>query len=46
MEIAPKRSDVNVSFVALGWMPYWRITYKDGVVAKSVSIPAYTARTS
>jgi hypothetical protein len=40
-EIAPRRSDINVDFVALAWLPLWRISYSGG--AGFFTCPAYGA---
>jgi hypothetical protein len=42
--IAPRRTDINLHFIALGWLPYWRISYAEGAVSGTVSIPAYTVQ--
>jgi hypothetical protein len=40
-EIAPRRSDINVHFVALGWLPYWRISYAEGQGIGTLLFPAF-----
>ncbi|RME77727.1 MAG: hypothetical protein D6784_03315 [Chloroflexi bacterium] len=40
-EIGPRRSDVDIQVVAVGWLPSWRIVYDDGRGAHSATIPAY-----
>jgi hypothetical protein len=40
-EIAPRRSDINVHFIALGWLPYWRISYAEGQGAGTFLLPAF-----
>jgi len=29
IQVAPKRTDVDVNLVGLGWAPYWEFTYED-----------------
>ena len=41
-EIKPRRSDVTVNFVGLGWLPSWLITYHDGQLQRTEAVPAYT----
>ncbi len=40
-EITPRRTDVNVRLVALGWLPSWLISYDDGRGSRSATIAAY-----
>lgn len=40
-EIAPRRTDVNVRLVALGWLPSWLISYDDGRGSRNATIAAY-----
>ncbi|NTV05330.1 MAG: DUF87 domain-containing protein [Chlorobiaceae bacterium] len=40
-EIAPRRTDINVHFVALGWLPYWRISYAEGQGVGTLLLPAF-----
>jgi hypothetical protein len=40
-EIAPRRTDINVHFVALGWLPYWRISCAEGNGTGNHMLPAY-----
>lgn len=40
-EIKPRRTDINVESVLLGWAPYWRISYNDGVRDRTTNVPAY-----
>jgi hypothetical protein len=40
-EIAPKRTDISVLLVALGWMPYWRLTFRTAGEKTAATIPAY-----
>ncbi|MBP8292252.1 MAG: ATP-binding protein, partial [Caldilineaceae bacterium] len=40
-EIKLRRTDVNVEATMLGWAPYWRITYNDGVRDRTTNVPAY-----
>lgn len=41
-EVAPRRSDISVHFVALAWLPFWRFSSSVGSGGASVfSIPAY-----
>ena len=41
VEVSPRRTDVNVTLLALAWVPSWHITYHDGVAERSRVIPAY-----
>ncbi len=40
-DLAPRRSDVEVTLVALGWLPYWRFEMDEGLGARSVLVEAY-----
>ena len=40
-EITPRRTDINVRLVALAWLPSWLITYTDGTVVQTATLPAY-----
>lgn len=42
-EIAPRRSDINVNYVALAWLPFWRISFAGESGASIFSSPAYEA---
>jgi hypothetical protein len=41
--IAPRRTDINVHFIALGWLPCWRIYYAESESTGTILIPAYSA---
>ena len=40
-ELKPRRSDVDVQTVTLGWAPLWQITYDDGGRERTTTVPAY-----
>jgi hypothetical protein len=40
-ELKPRRSDVDVQYVTLGWAPLWQIVYEDGGRHKTATVPAY-----
>ena len=40
-ELKPRRSDIDVQYVTLGWAPLWQIVYDDGVRRKTATVPAY-----
>jgi hypothetical protein len=40
-ELKPRRSDVDVKTVTLGWAPVWQIVYAEGGRAQTTTIPAY-----
>ena len=40
-ELKPRRSDVDVQTVTLGWAPFWQITYDDGSRERTTTLPAY-----
>jgi len=40
-EVKLRRTDVNVEATMLGWAPYWRIEYNDGVRDRTSNVPAY-----
>ncbi|MBX3051701.1 MAG: DUF87 domain-containing protein [Caldilineaceae bacterium] len=40
-EVKPRRADVDVEFVAVGWMPSWLVTYHDGIANRRAAVPAY-----
>jgi len=40
-EITPRRTDVQIHQVAVGWLPSWYISYDDGRVVRSATVPAY-----
>ncbi|RLT39787.1 MAG: DUF87 domain-containing protein [Chloroflexi bacterium] len=40
-EVKPRRTDVDVEFVAVGWMPSWLVTYHDGIATRRAAVPAY-----
>ena len=41
IELKPRRTDVNVSLVALAWRPVWHIEYEDARGARTITIPAW-----
>jgi DNA helicase HerA-like ATPase len=40
-ELKPRRSDVDVKFVSLSWVPYWYVKYSDGSFTKEIKISAF-----
>jgi len=40
-ELAPRRGDVTVNFVGLGWLPFWRLTIAGTDGLTTVSVPGY-----
>ncbi len=40
-EVKPRRTDVDVEYVAVGWMPSWLVTYHDGIALRRAAVPAY-----
>jgi DNA helicase HerA-like ATPase len=42
-EVKPRRTDVDVQLVALGWLPSWLISYNQGGLTRTITIPAYSA---
>jgi hypothetical protein len=40
-ELKPRRTDVDVQLVALAWLPYWSISYKEGRRTRTATVPAY-----
>jgi hypothetical protein len=40
-EVKPRRTDVDVEYVAVGWMPSWLVTYHDGIATRRAAVPAY-----
>jgi hypothetical protein len=40
-ELKPRRGDVDVQTVTLGWAPFWHITYDDGGRERTATLPAY-----
>lgn len=40
-EVAPRRSEVNVHFIALGWLPFWRLTINSDKEPATLTLPAY-----
>ena len=40
-ELKPRRSDVDVQTVTLGWAPFWQITYDDGGRQRTTTLAAY-----
>lgn len=40
-EVKPRRTDVDVEFAAVGWMPSWLVTYHDGIATRRAAVPAY-----
>ncbi|WP_363318871.1 DUF87 domain-containing protein [Chlorobium sp.] len=42
-ELAPRRSDVTVHFVAIGWLPFWRVAITGEKGETNIALPAYKA---
>ncbi len=40
-ELAPRRNDVQVEMLALGWLPSWRIEYEEAGRVREATIAAY-----
>ena len=40
-KIRPRRTDIQLQLMALGWMPFWSISYVEGTMSRSTLIPAY-----
>lgn len=40
-ELAPRRSDVTVHFIALGWLPFWKLTVSGPQGEMVLSLQAY-----
>jgi hypothetical protein len=40
-ELKPRRSDVDVNTVTIGWAPIWQIVYADGGSPKTATVEAY-----
>ena len=40
-ELAPRRSDVTVHFVAVGWLPFWKLTLSGAQGETALTLPAY-----
>jgi hypothetical protein len=40
-ELKPRRSDVDVQGVTLGWAPLWQVVFDDGGRQKTATVPAY-----
>ncbi|MCB9077201.1 MAG: DUF87 domain-containing protein [Anaerolineaceae bacterium] len=41
VEIKPRRSDVEVSLAGVGWLPHWRVSYRDGETPRKATVEAY-----
>jgi hypothetical protein len=41
-KIRPRRTDIQLQLISLGWVPFWSIRYSKGTKSHSASIPAYT----
>jgi hypothetical protein len=41
-EIKPRRTDIKVHLIALAWAPHWMVTYAEGNLYGTTTIPAYT----
>ena len=39
--ITPRRTDVDVQLVALGWLPSWLVRYADGATTRTATVSAY-----
>ncbi|MBM3422961.1 MAG: DUF87 domain-containing protein [Chlorobi bacterium] len=44
-ELAPRRSDVALHFVALGWLPFWKVALCETNSTETIALPAYRAET-
>ena len=40
-KIRPRRTDIQLQLMALGWVPFWSISYAEGTMSRSTLIPAY-----
>ncbi|MGB6681094.1 MAG: hypothetical protein WBF08_07220, partial [Candidatus Bathyarchaeia archaeon] len=40
-KIRPQRTDIQLQLMALGWVPFWSISYVEGTMSRSTLIPAY-----
>ncbi len=40
-KIRPRRTDIQLQLISLGWMPFWLIKYTAGLKSRSTTIPAY-----
>ncbi len=40
-DLIPKRADIHIQMVALGWLPSWLVAYNDGLRLRTVTIAAY-----
>ncbi|MFC1505868.1 hypothetical protein ACFLQ6_02240 [Thermoproteota archaeon] len=40
-KIRPRRTDIQLQLMALGWVPFWSISYTEGTMSRSTLIPAY-----
>ena len=43
VEVAPRRTDINVDLVALAWTPEWMLEYSEGGFVRTRTIPAHKA---
>lgn len=41
-KIRPRRTDIQLQLMALGWVPFWSISYAEGTMSRSTLIPAYS----
>ncbi|MCW4033641.1 MAG: type IV secretion system DNA-binding domain-containing protein [Candidatus Bathyarchaeota archaeon] len=41
-KLKPRRTDVDLQLVALAWLPFWNMDYKDRKITKSIEVPAYS----
>ena len=43
LQVAPKKSDIDVHLVALAWAPKWEVTYQDARgLTRTETVPAFT----
>ncbi|WP_455369847.1 helicase HerA domain-containing protein [[Eubacterium] cellulosolvens] len=40
-KIRPRRTDIQLQLIALGWVPNWSINYREGTNSRNAIIPAY-----
>lgn len=41
-EVKPRRTDVDVQMVAVGWLPSWLVRYDEGGRTRTRAVPAYS----
>jgi hypothetical protein len=40
-KIRPRRTDIQLQLMALGWVPFWSLSYVEGTMSRNTLIPAY-----